>query len=72
MANCLVMADKNRRKEVEGLLEVLRQPGHSVPVQELTEYLRLVGSLHKFKLVLQAVFCICPQPGRRLSEMYLK
>jgi len=40
------MADKNRRKEVEGLLEVLRQLGHSVPVQELTEYLRLVRDLH--------------------------
>ncbi len=41
------MADKNRRKEVEVLLTVLRQPGHSVPVQELTEYLRLVGLVTK-------------------------
>ncbi len=50
------MADKNRRKEAEVLLEVLRQPEHSVPVQELTEYLRLVGPPHKFVLFLQAVF----------------
>ena len=66
------MADKNRRKEVEVLLEVLRQPGHSVPVQELTEYLRLVGAQLKFILVFQAVLCMCPQIGWRLSDMYLK
>ena len=66
------MADKSRRKELEVLLEVLRQPGHSVPVQELTEYLRLVGLVHKLILVLQAVFCMCSQPGWRLFEMYLK
>ena len=66
------MADKNRRKEVEVLLEVLRQPGHSVPVQELTEYLRLVGLVHNLILVVQAVFCMWTQFDWRLFEMYLK
>lgn len=37
------MADKNRRKEVEALLAAIRQPGQTVPVQELIEYLRLVS-----------------------------
>jgi len=38
------MADKNRRKEVEALLAVVQQSGHAVPLQELTEYLRLVSN----------------------------
>lgn len=40
------MAEKNRRKEVETLLAAIRQPGQTVPVQELIEYLRLVRDLH--------------------------
>ena len=43
LLKCDNMADKNRRQEVEALLDVIQQPGHAVPMLELTEYLRLVS-----------------------------
>lgn len=37
------MTDANRRKELEALSATFQHPGRNVPIEELTEYLRLVG-----------------------------
>ena len=44
------MTDANRRKELEALAASFQQPGRAVPVEELTEYLRLVSLQVSFSL----------------------